>query len=274
MRNLFNLLFIASMLLFISSCTRISPGFTGFKYSYGGDAKGQPVIEPAVGWVTFMPGFSTVVSFPTSIQHYEGEVTTFCKNGASIKCKIGYNYRVIPSFCAKVYFNFKTDNLQSITSGFLYNTLRNAINNTSGAITLDSFITNVPAFTQQVDRVLSDSMRNQGFEVSQFGFVGAPEIVDPNIHQAVANKIKAKQDAETSQQQLQISVADANKKIAEARGDSAAKVINALGEAEAIKVKQSFLTTTYVEYIKAQQWDGKLPTTQLGSSTGALINLK
>ena len=256
-----------------SSCTRISPGYTGFKYSYGGDAKGQAVVEPAIGWVGYMPGFSTVVSFPTSIQHYEGEVTTFCKNGASVKCKVGYNYKVLPSMCAKVYFNFKTDNLETITSGFLYNTLRNTINNTSGAITLDSFISNVPAFTKEVDRVLSDSMFNQGFEVSQFGFVGAPEIVDQSIQQAVHNKIRAKQDAETSQQQLQISIAEANKKVAEARGDSASKVINALGEAEAIKVKQTFLTPTYVDYIRVEKWDGKLPTTSLGGGN-TLFNIK
>ena len=271
MKKFLGIFIIATMLF--SSCTRISPGYTGFKYSYGGDNKGQAEVQPAIGWVGFTPGFSTVVSFPTSIQHYEGEVTTFCKNGASIKLKVGYNYKVIPSQCAKVYFNFKTDNLETITSGFLYNTLRNVINTTSGAITLDSFITNVPAFTQEVDRVLSDSMKNQGFDVSQFGCVGAPEIVDPSIQQAVHNKIKAKQDAETSQQQLQISIAEANKKIAEARGDSASKVINALGEAEAIKVKQAFLSPTYVDYIRAERWNGALPTTSLGGSN-TLFNLK
>ena len=193
------------------------------------------------------------------MQHWEGEVNIFCKLGAAIKCKIGYNYKVIQGRSADVYFNFKTDDLPTITNGFLFNTLRNTMNNQAGIITLDSFISNTPAFRAAVDNVLTDSMRAQGFEVSQFGFTGAPEIVDPAIAGSVHKKIQAKQDAETSVQQLQISVADANKKIAEARGDSAAKVINALGEAEAIKVKQAFLTPTYVEYVKWSGADKNVP---------------
>jgi regulator of protease activity HflC (stomatin/prohibitin superfamily) len=243
----------------LTSCTRVSPGYTGFKYSYAGNDKGKPEIEPAVGWVGYLPGFSTVVEFPTSIQHYEGEVTTFCKLGAAVKLKVGYNYRVLPSKSADVFFSFKTDDLEKITNGFLYNTMRNVVNATSGVITLDSFITNVPAFTREVDRVFADSMRSYGFEMSQFGTVGAPEIIDPAIHQAVSNKIKAKQDAETSQQQLQISIADANKDIAKARGDSASAVIRALGEAEAIKVKQAFLNPTYVEYVKWSNANENVP---------------
>ena len=154
---------------------------------------------------------------------------------------------------------FSLLNLEKITNGFLYNTMRNVVNATSGVITLDSFITNVPAFTREVDRVFADSMRSYGFEMSQFGTVGAPEIIDPAIHQAVSNKIKAKQDAETSQQQLQISIADANKDIAKARGDSASAVIRALGEAEAIKVKQAFLNPTYVEYVKWSNANENVP---------------
>jgi regulator of protease activity HflC (stomatin/prohibitin superfamily) len=255
----------------LTSCTRVGPGYTGFKYSYAGDNKGKPEIEPAIGWVTFMPGFSTVVEFPTSIQHYEGEVTSFCKYGAAIKCKVGYNYKVNPGRSADVYFNFKTDNLETITNGFLFNTLRNTINNVAGNTTLDSFISNTPAFSAQVDKILTDSMRSHGFEVSQFGFVGNPEILDPAIHAAVNNKIRAKQDAETSQQQLQISVAEANKDIAKARGDSAAAVIRAQGEAEAIKVKQAFLNPTYVEYIKWNNANENVPRVPQYMGAGGIL---
>lgn len=261
-----------TFLIAMNGCTRVGPGYTGFKYSYGGSNKGKPEIQDAVGWVGYTPGFSTVIEFPTSMQHWEGEVVIFCKLGASIKCKVGYNYKVIRGRSADVYFNFKTDDLPTITNGFLFNTLRNTMNNQAGIITLDSFISNTPSFRAEVDKVLTDSMLAQGFEVSQFGFTGAPEIMDASIASSVHNKIKAKQDAEASQQQLQISVADANKKMAEARGDSASKVINGLGDAKAIQVKQAFLTPEYVEYIKWSKWDGKLPTTQFGTGANVLLN--
>ena len=42
---------------------------------------------------------------------------------------------------------------------------------------------------------------------------------------------------------------------------------------EFIKLKQQELTPVYIEYVKAQAWDGKLPTTMAGSS-GSFINIK
>jgi hypothetical protein len=70
-----------------------------------------------------------------------------------------------------------------------------------------------------------------------------------------------------------IAIAEAERKIAEARGDSASAVIQAAGEAEAIRRKQLSLTPTYIEFIKAQKWDGKFPTTLAGSGANFLMQL-
>jgi hypothetical protein len=53
----------------------------------------------------------------------------------------------------------------------------------------------------------------------------------------------------------------------------AALIINASAAAKSIKLKQQELTPVYIEYVKAQAWDGKLPTTMAGSS-GSFINIK
>ena len=73
--------------------------------------------------------------------------------------------------------------------------------------------------------------------------------------------------------ELQTSIAEANKKIAEARGDSASKVITAQGEAEAIKVKQQQITPTYVEYVKWYSWDGHMPSVMTGAGSGIMLNM-
>jgi hypothetical protein len=57
-----------------------------------------------------------------------------------------------------------------------------------------------------------------------------------------------------------------------ARADSAETVINANASALAIKIKQTQLTPMYIEFLKAQSWDGKLPTTVAGGS-GLFLNL-
>ena len=66
----------------------------------------------------------------------------------------------------------------------------------------------------------------------------------------------------------------ANKQIAKAKGDSATKVINAMGEAEAVRKIQQALTPTYVEYIKATRWNGVQPTTIVGGGASTILSLK
>jgi hypothetical protein len=50
-------------------------------------------------------------------------------------------------------------------------------------------------------------------------------------------------------------------------------IINAYAAAQAIKIKQNQLTPMYIEYVKWNAWDGKLPTTVAGGS-GTLLNIK
>ena len=60
-----------------------------------------------------------------------------------------------------------------------------------------------------------------------------------------------------------------------AKGDSAKAVISATAEAEAIKIKQRQLRQSpqYIEYLKAQRWNGQMPKV-VGSSGGLIIDLK
>jgi len=63
------------------------------------------------------------------------------------------------------------------------------------------------------------------------------------------------------------------RKVAVARADSAETIINAQAAAKAIRIKQTELSPLYIEYLKANAWDGKLPTTIAGSS-GTFLNIK
>ena len=78
---------------------------------------------------------------------------------------------------------------------------------------------------------------------------------------------------QVAENRRQVAVADAERKIAEARGDSAQAVIQAAGRAEAIKKEQTSLTPLYIDYIKVQKWSGQVPTTVAGSGSGFIMQL-
>src|ERR1700722_5431721 len=113
---------IVFVIFAFSSCTRINPGYAGFKISYSGDYRGTDSLPQETGWVWYMPGFSTVKEFPTFMQHViysegteEGqEIIIGLKGGASFKLDIGLNYTILPSKVAHVYFKYKTDDVNDL----------------------------------------------------------------------------------------------------------------------------------------------------------------
>lgn len=201
-------------------------------------------------------------------------ITVACSGGAGFKMDVGLNYHVNANDAPKIYLKWKETDLHDITDKFIRNLTRGTMQDISGHITVDSILNNLPAYEGAVRDLLTQRMAHMGFIVDNYNILKRPEPTDPALTKSINDKVKAKQDAETAVTQLQQSVAEANKMIAKARGDSASQVIEALGRAEAIRAMQQQLTPTYVDYLRAQKWDGALPSTVLGSGSNTLFSLK
>lgn len=278
-------LLIATLVATLASCTRINPTEVGFKIDNSGDYRGIDSLPLLTGFQFYTPGFTYIVTIPTTQQHViwsedesEGSkpgehITVACLGGAGFKMDVGLNYRVNPTKASKIYLKYKTDDLESISQTYLRNVVRGSMQDISGYITVDSILNNMPGFEAAVRKNVTERFEKDGFIVDNFSILKQPTPTDVNLAQAINAKIKAKQDAETSKMQLQSSIAEANKQVAQARGDSATKVINAMGEAEAVKKIQQVLTPTYVEYIKATRWNGVQPSV-VGGGGGMILQLK
>ena len=278
--------FALSLMLSTTSCvTRISPTEAGFTINNSGDYRGIDSLPLLTGWQFYTPGFTYVVTLPTTQQHVvwsedEGEgskpnehITVACQGGAGFKIDVGLNYRVNPSKASKIYLKYRTDDLESITQTYLRNVVRGSMQDVSGTLTVDSVLNNLPAFEQAIRTKITDRFEKEGFMLDNFSILKQPTPTDANLQAAINAKIKAKQDAETTKMQLQQSIAQANKDIAKAKGDSAVAVIRAQGEAEAVKKIQQVLSPTYVEYIKASRWNGVQPSV-VGGGSGMILQLK
>lgn len=274
------------LMLFATSCvTRVSPTEAGFAINNSGDYRGIDSLPLLTGWQWYTPGFTYVVTIPTTQQHVvwsedEGEgskpgehITVACAGGAGFKVDVGLNYRVNPSKASKIYLKYRTDDLESITQTYLRNVVRGSMQDVSGNLTVDSVLNNLPAFEAAIRAKIDERFAREGFVLDNYSILKQPTPTDANLQAAINAKIKAKQDAETTKMQLQQSIAQANKDIAKARGDSAVAVIRAQGEAEAVKKIQQVLSPTYVEYIKATRWNGVQPSV-VGGGSGMILQLK
>jgi regulator of protease activity HflC (stomatin/prohibitin superfamily) len=244
------------------SCVRISPTEAGFKISNSGSYRGVDSLPLLTGWQWYFPGQSQIITIPTTMQHEvwtdnkgEGQegmqaITIACMGGAGFRVDVGLNYHVDAAKASHIYLKWHNDELSIITNQYIKNIVRGSMQDVSGHITLDSVLTNLPAFEHEVAASITTKLGKDGFIVDGFNIISQPRPTDVNLQAAINTKIKAKQDAETSVMELQKSIAEANKLVADARGDSASKVISAAGEAKAIQLKQQVVTPTYVEYVK------------------------
>jgi len=286
MKRFVNVLALALSLstMFLQSCERIAPTEAGFRISNSGSYRGIDSLPLLTGWQFYFPGQSQIITIPTTMQHEvwtdskdEGQdgmqaITIACMGGAGFRVDVGLNYHVDASKASHIYLKWHNDDLNVITNQYIKNVVRGCMQDVSGHITVDSVLTNLPAFEHEVAANITTKLATDGFIVDGFNITSQPRPTDVNLQAAINNKVKAKQDAETSVMELQKSIAEANKKIADARGDSASKVIAAAGEARAIQLKQQVVTSVYVEYVKASAWDGKLPNVMTGSG-GTMLNI-
>lgn len=282
MKKIITLLTICVIAL--ASCTKVSPTEVGFPISNSGSYRGIDSIPTVTGYQWYMPGFTYIVTIPTTQQHVvwtqtgEGNtddeaITISCMGGAGFKVDVGLNYRVDPNKASKIYLRYRTGDLETITQTYIRNIVRGSMQDISGVITVDSVLNNLPAFEHAAAANITERLGREGFIVDNFSILAQPIPTDKALAASINAKIKARQDAERTKMEVQISQQEAQKAIATAQGDSASKVIRAAGEAEAVKKIQTVLTPTYVDYIKANQWDGKLPGVMSGSG-GMMLNLK
>jgi len=285
MKKIKSLGLMCLLVAFISSCTQISPKEAGFRISNSGNYRGVDTIPLLTGWEWYTPFINKIVTIPTTQQHIvwsenpnEGEnkneeIIVSCLGGAGFKMDIGFNYEIDPYKASKIYLKYSTEDLDAISKTYLRNAVRNVMQEVSGNITVDSLLNSLPAYMNEVSDKLTKKLAKEGFIVDLFSILSQPRPNDASLQASINAKITARQNSETVGMQLQSSIAEANKKIAEARGDSAANVIRAAGQAESNKRLQLSLTPLLIQKQYLETWDGKLPQYMLGGNTTTMIGL-
>jgi regulator of protease activity HflC (stomatin/prohibitin superfamily) len=100
------------------------------------------------------------------------------------------------------------------------------------------------------------------------------------MHRLERQKLEAQREVNTAEAKRDAEKARADGSayaiITEATAEAKAIKLKGLAEAEAIQKKAAAIksSSVLVDYVKAQQWDGKLPTTVMGSGQDILWNMK
>lgn len=97
------------------------------------------------------------------------------------------------------------------------------------------------------------------------------------FNDAIESKVTTEQNALAAQNQLEVVKFQAQQVVAKANGDRDAAIAQATGEAQKVKLVQEQLQQSpqYIEYVKAQKWNGAFPQFYMmgSSNTGLLMTL-
>lgn len=248
---------------------KIDAGNKGLKVNLVGSQRGVASYQYKTGWVMYNTWTEQVLEFPIFQQHIEyDDQTVILKGGFSATIKPTFNYSLKENSIGDMFVNLRRP-IAEIEQGWLKNAIIGAVNDVSNTWEVDSIFNHRQAFEAAIVKECNLRL-SKWFDVSQL----RTNITPPEaLQESIISKTKAIQQAEASRQQAIAAKADGERKIAVARADSAEQVINAAAAAKVIKLKQQELTPMYIEYLKAQTWDGKLPSTMTGSS-GTFLNIK
>jgi regulator of protease activity HflC (stomatin/prohibitin superfamily) len=248
---------------------RIDVGNVGLKVNNTGDERGVSKTVYVTGWVFYNSWLSRIKEYPVTQQHIDYEETSIItRGGFQAIIKPSFNWSVNATNAADMYQNLKKD-VDDIRDTWLKNAIIGAVNDVANLYTVDSIFNHRAEFEADIVKECNKRV-SKWFNVSQL----RTNILPPKeITEAINAKTKAVQEAQSAVQQKLVAEAQAQTKIATAKGDSADQVIRAAGRAEAVKKEQQYLTPLYIDYLRVQKWKGEVPTTVLGSNGNVLLSL-
>lgn len=289
-------LFFIMLLMVVTGCGKIDKGYEGALINTIGTDKGEIEVLDT-GWQMYNTFKYDIITNPTFVQEYawtataeEGSendesITFQSSNSLAFTADIGISFHIVKGATGKLYEKYHKTIKQLIDTN-LRNTVRDAFNRMASQRDAESIYGK--GKTEFIKAVEND--------VRQFwaGYLDIKKIyllgrLDPpdQVKLAISKKIEATQKAHTRQNEVAEATAAANKEIETAKGK--ARSLELAADAVAYKItkeatakagaillinKQLSKSPAYIEYIKAKNWDGKLPIYMAGDAPVPFINIK
>ena len=230
--------------------TVVKAGHTGVVLTFG--AVEEKVMSEGLNFK--IPFVQTVVQMNNRTQKTETEGTASSKDLQILSYVVAVNYHVNDASSAKLYQDVGLDYGNVI----IVPAIQESIKAVSAQFTAEELITKRQSVGDQIKDALAEKIGSYGITVEMFNIVNFD--FSEEFNAAVEAKQTAQQQALKAEQDLARIEVEAKQKITQAEA-----------EAESIRLVQEALSSSpdYIEYIKWNKWDGKLPTVMTGGESNS-----
>ena len=207
-------------------------------------------------------GLHFVVPFQDTIVNMEVRTLKFTKDTSSaskdlqtVSTEVTVNYRASPNSVNTLYKEVGLDYENRIIQPAVEEVVKQVTANYNA----EELITKRPQVKADIEEEITIRLHvfnidTDVISITDFQF-------SPLFSQAIESKVEAEQKAQKAENDLIRIEVEARQLEAQAEGTAAANIAEASGEAEAIRIINQALAENpnYLEWLKTQAWDGKLP---------------
>lgn len=265
--SIWTILFILVSLFFIFSI-KVAPWYSGISvdvYSNDVDPEGLPMWRSLINPITH-----DFFMFPTHIQQKEFEEITFQdEDWLVITADIGMDYKFNEALIGTLYKEYRASEYK-ITNEYMRTWTKDSVNRASSKYKVDVlYWIKKEEFRQAILTNLKTDLGDRWINVNNIYFVNEMKL-PKEVKTRISAKIEATQQAMQVENELRTTKAEAQKKIAEAKGIAIsavekskglaeAKLIEATAIAKANKLINASLSKNLIEYNTVDAWNGELP---------------
>lgn len=269
---------ILAVLALFMSCTKIPSGYTGLKIDLLGDEKGSVTEVPPGLYGDFSVNIE-YDKFPNFVQSYawteesnkeigspNDEAVRFqTVEGMQITADIGVVFAINtdPGTAKRLYLKYRLG-VDEIIDMHLRKAVQDSFNRHGSKYTADEIIGE--GKSRLIAEVTADVQKQfaPDIQIQALSWLKSPRPPQAVID-ALNAKVQATQLAIQKENEVRSSEAEAQKKIAEAKGVADSILLVAEAQAKANKLLETSMTPMLIQMEWVKQWDGKLPTVASGS---------
>ncbi len=245
-----------------------------------------------IGYHTTGP-CTDIVEYPVSMQTFvlsssihdgmkvDNSVHVPSNEGLDISADVALSYTLDARKAPAIYEKFKMD-LDRIEGTFMRNMIREAMRQEFGKYTAEQLYAGKQAEVRlEVEKFLHEKLGAEGFQVQNFS-INRTQMPESVIH-SIEAKVAMTQQAQQAENEVRKTQALATQAVATAEGEAKVAKVRAQGLADAKRLQADSeayyierttraLTPAFVDYTRAQKWNGVLP--QVTSGNTPIIDLR
>ena len=213
----------------------------------------SPPLDEGLHFV--VPFQDEVVNIEVRTLKYEKETRSASKDLQTVETTVTVNYHPDKESVHRLYKNLGLDYENRVIQPAIEETVKQVTANYNA----EELITKRPLVKQDIESSIRERL-NQFEVVTEVISITDFEF-SPLFAQAIEAKVEAEQKALKAENDLRRIEVEAKQREANAIGVANANIAEAKGEAEAIAIINKALAENpnYLEWLKTQAWDGKLP---------------